>query len=43
MNHNRWLWQKIRRQYGRRCDEYKSECWCCRAWEFYDEVKEKKE
>ncbi len=34
-----WLENVIGENYGSRCQDFEKDCWCCKAWEFFDEVK----
>lgn len=34
-----WLSKTIEKTYGHRCPDFEKNCWCCRVWEFFDEIK----
>ena len=37
--HIEWLENTINETYGSKCPDYVKECWCCKAWEFFYEIK----
>ena len=34
-----WLEKAVEQGYGKKCKDFQKECWCCRAWEFFNEIK----
>ncbi|MCR4368828.1 MAG: hypothetical protein NUV67_02885 [archaeon] len=37
--HRSWLEDKITKFYGKKCPDFEPGCIVCRAWEFYDDIK----
>lgn len=34
-----WLERIIEKTYGSKCSDFEKDCWCCRVWGFFDEIK----